>query len=103
MLATEEDMPDVVSFVEIGLMESRNMQRESLTIGLWLYHLNDGQENIMKEIELLTNRIVNALHGTKNQNWRFLFEFPHENDEINDRKRICRNLAHLHLAHARDD
>lgn len=104
MSADEEKLQSIASFIEIGLMESRSMERKSLTIALGIADIDDEPKHItMKDIELATNRIVNALHVTKTQNWRFECLFPHKIDKDNDRRRICQSLKQLYLTANRQE
>ena len=51
----------------------------------------------MEEIELLMNRVVNALDAAKTKNYRVFGEFLRNSDERNNGQNICDRFRDSHL------
>lgn len=93
-----KNIQSIMSFLEMGLHKSRNMDRNSLCM-----HLILRAKISMETFELCINRIVNALDATQTKNWRFVFYFSKDMDESNYRHRICDNLKTSYLVAVTDE
>ncbi len=71
-----EDIPDMISYIERGLLISKNINRKSLKVSIDMLNGINTKNIKMRDIELYISRIMNALDTSKTKDTMFIFMMP---------------------------
>merc|ERR1712228_239557 len=88
-----KDIDSIGSFLEIGLLESSDMNRDSFYIKLDIRNASN-----LQEIQLYLHRIVSALDATNTNNFIIRFVFNGKFGGKENLLKICTNFNRKHLA-----
>ena len=94
----ERSIDSIISFIECGLLESSNEQRDSFHIILEVRHVSTEHQVKRKKIDLYLNRVVNALSATNARNFMVTFLFRESEFDLQSVQEICKNFERRHLA-----
>merc|ERR1712228_137267 len=93
--ALENTMETILRYVEIGLLEARELQRKSLRIEICL-NPNDRTTVSIKDVELFMNRLVNALDASNTDDFMLSFYFDPSFDSQKYSQEIVKKLQTTH-------
>ena len=89
---------DAVSFIQNGLVKTKETKRKSLFLGINFDDKSTSSKQKMGTLEVFLNCVVSILHISQTEDYMVMFQFDKNDDVQNYRDEICSRFKRTHLA-----